>query len=66
MITVTLLKYAEVRGVNVQTALDECKEANALMFEGSKILVDVKKVNEYMEVETIEALKHVNGLEVEI
>lgn len=64
MITVTLLKYAEVRGVNVQTALDECKEANALMFEGSKILVDVKKVNEYMEVETIEALKNLKSLEV--
>ena len=64
MMTVTLKTYAELRGVTLQTALEECKEADALTYEGSKILVDVEKINEYLEAETIEGLKHVNGLEV--
>lgn len=64
MITMTLLKYAKLRGVKVQTALEECKEAEALIFEGSKILVDFKKVNTHLDNELIEALKNVKDLEV--
>ena len=40
-----------------QEALEECKEAEALIFDGSKILVDVKKANKYIEDETIFQLK---------
>ena len=40
-----------------QEALEECKEAEALIFDGSKILVDVKKANMHLEDETIFQLK---------
>ena len=64
MITMTLLKYAKLRGVSAQTALEECREAEALTFEGSKILVDFKKVNAYLDNELVEALQNVKELEV--
>lgn len=66
MMTITLKNYAELRGVSYQTALEESREAEALICEGSKMLVDVEKINKYMETETIEGLIHVNGLEVEL
>ena len=61
---IALKDYAELRGVSLNNAIEECKEADALTYEGSKIFVDIEKINKYMEAETIEGLKHVNGLDV--
>ena len=63
-VVISLKNYAEIREMPLQKALEECKEAEALLYKGSKILVDIKKVNKYMEAETIEGLKNINSLEV--
>lgn len=57
MMVVSLKQYAEIRDITCQEALEECKEAGALIFDGSKILVDVKKANMHLEDETIFQLK---------
>ena len=64
MMVVSLITYKDLRGVTLNKALEECKEAEALIFEGSKILVDVEKINNYMEAEAIEGLKNLKSLEV--
>lgn len=64
MMVVSLVTYKELRGVSLNDALQECKEAEALTFDGSKILVDVEKINNYMEAEAIEGLKNLKSLEV--
>ncbi len=66
MMIVSLVTYKDLRGVTLNEALEECREAGALIINGSKILVDVEKINKYMEAEAIEGLKHLNGMEVEI
>ena len=58
------MTYKDLRGVTLNEALEECKEAEALVFEGTKILVDVEKINNYMEAEAIEGLKNLKSLEV--
>ena len=62
--TVELKHYAELRGVTCQFALEEAREADALVFRGSKILVDVEKINKYLDEEIQETLTNVKGLEV--
>lgn len=47
--------------MSYQEALEECKEANALWFKGSKILVNLGVINTYLESEINETLKYVNG-----
>lgn len=64
MMVITLKDYAELRGVSLNNALEECKEADALTYEGSKIFVDIEKINKYMEAEAIEGLKNLKSLEV--
>ena len=51
--------------MSYQGALEECKEANALCFEGSKILVDAEKINKYLDGEIVNELVNLNSLEVE-
>ena len=51
--------------MSYQGALEECKEANALYFEGSKILVDTEKINKYLDGEIVNELVNLNSLEVE-
>ena len=53
MIVVSLKQYAEIRDITCQEALEECKEAGALVYKGSKILVNVEKANKHLEDETI-------------
>lgn len=50
--------------MSYQEALEECKEAKALFYEGSKILVDTEKVIEYLDCEIIDKLVDLNNLEV--
>ena len=64
MMVVSLVAYKELRGVSLNDALEECKEAEALTFDGSKILVDVEKINKHLEAEAIEGLKNLKSLEV--
>ena len=64
MMVVSLAMYKDLRGVTLNDALEECKEAKALTFDGTKILVDVEKINEYLEAEAIEGLKNLKSLEV--
>ena len=64
MMVVSLVTYKELRGVSLNDALEECKEAEALTFDGSKILVDVEKINKHLEAEAIEGLKNLKSLEV--
>lgn len=59
-----LRTYAVLRDVSYQEALEECKEANALYYEGSKIFVDTEKVIEYLDCEIIDKLVDLNNLEV--
>jgi hypothetical protein len=66
MMVVSLAMYKDLRGVTLNKALEECKEAEALTFDGTKILVDVEKINEYLEVEAIEGLKNLKSLEVRV
>ena len=51
--------------MSYQEALEECKEANALCYEGSKILVDTEVINKYLHNEIIDELVNINYLEVE-
>ena len=53
MMVVSLKQYAELRGLILQEALEECKDAKALVYKGSKTLVDVQKATDYLENETI-------------
>ena len=50
--------------MSYQGALEECKEANALYYEGSKILVDTEAINKYLHNEIIDGLVNINCLEV--
>jgi hypothetical protein len=59
-----LRTYAVLRDMSYQGALEECKEANALCFEGSKILVDAEKINKYLDGEIVNELVNLNSLEV--
>jgi hypothetical protein len=59
-----LREYAVLRDMSYQEALEECKEANALYYEGSKILVDAEAINKYLNDEIIEGLENINCLEV--
>ena len=59
-----LRTYAVLRGLSYQGALEECREANALYTEGSKILVDTEKINKYLHNEIIDELVNLNSLEV--
>jgi hypothetical protein len=59
-----LRTYAVLRDMSYQEALEECKEANALYYEGSKILVDTEAINKYLHNEIIDELVNINCLEV--
>ena len=61
---VELKHYAVLRGVTYQFALEEAREADALVFRESKILVDVEKISKYLDEEIQEGLTNVKGLEV--
>jgi hypothetical protein len=50
--------------MSYQEALEECKEANALCYEGSKILVDTEVINKYLDGEIVNELVNLNSLEV--
>ena len=49
--------------MSYQKALEECKEANALLTEGSKILVNLEVINAYLESEISETLMYINSKE---
>ena len=53
METMSLMEYKRIREINRKEALDECKKANALIYKGNKILVNVEKANKYLEDEII-------------
>jgi hypothetical protein len=58
-----LRTYAVLRDMSYQEALVECKEANALLTEGSKILVNLEVINTYLESEINETLMYINSKE---
>jgi hypothetical protein len=58
-----LRAYAVLRDMSYQEALEECKEANALLTEGSKILVNLEVINTYLESEINETLMYINSKE---
>jgi hypothetical protein len=58
-----LRTYAVLRDMSYQEALEECKEANALLTEGSKILVNLEVINTYLESEINETLMYINSKE---
>jgi hypothetical protein len=58
-----LRTYAVLRDMSYQEALEECKEANALYYEGSKILVNLEVINTYLESEINETLMYINSKE---
>lgn len=58
-----LRTYAVLRDMSYQEALEECKEANALLTEGSKILVNLEVINAYLESEISETLMYINSKE---
>lgn len=53
METMSLMEYKRIREINRKEALEECKKANALIYKGNKILVNVEKANKYLEDEII-------------
>lgn len=58
-----LRTYAVLRDMSYQEALEECKEANGLLTEGSKILVNLEVINTYLESEINETLMYINSKE---
>lgn len=61
MNVVTLREYATMIEGNTQQAFDIAKKSNSLSTNGSTILVDIDAVNIYLENETIDCLKNLNG-----
>lgn len=53
MMILAFKKYADLRGVDIQTALEECENANALVINGNTIAVDIKKINGYLDVKRL-------------